>query len=107
MEKVRFWHKAIREAARSEMSVREFCRQHKLKESQFYWWQHKLKAGWQERTLRRQDIGRGATSFTLVSDEPGATDAGCASARAWMRRSCKRIGSRRAIEMLRFPAAIR
>jgi transposase-like protein len=76
MEKVRFWHKAIRDAARSEMSIREFCRQHRLKESQFYWWQRKLKAGRQERTLRRQGIDRGAASFALVSDELGATDAG-------------------------------
>jgi hypothetical protein len=42
----------------------------------YYWWQRKLKAGQQERTLRRQGIDRGATSFALVSDEPGATDAG-------------------------------
>jgi len=54
----------------------EFCRRHRLKESQFYWWQRKLKAGRQERTLRRQGIDRGAANFALVSDEPGATDAG-------------------------------
>jgi hypothetical protein len=31
------------------MSIREFCRQRRVKESQFYWWQRKLKAGRQER----------------------------------------------------------
>jgi len=76
MEKGRFWRRSIRDAARSGMSIREFCRQHRLKESQFYWWQRKLKAGRQERTLRRPGIDRKATSFALVSDEPGATDAG-------------------------------
>jgi hypothetical protein len=30
------------EAARSGMSIREFCRQRRLKESQSYWRQHKL-----------------------------------------------------------------
>jgi transposase-like protein len=76
VEKRRFWQRAIGAAARSGMSIREFCRQHRLKESQFYWWQRKLKAGRQERTLRRQAIDRGAASFALVSDETGATDAG-------------------------------
>jgi hypothetical protein len=32
------------------MSIREFCRQRRLKESQFYWWQRKLKASRQERS---------------------------------------------------------
>ena len=53
-----------------------YCRQHRLKESQFYWWQRKLKAGRQERTMRSQGATGRATSFALVSDEPGATDAG-------------------------------
>jgi hypothetical protein len=58
------------------MSIREFCRQHRLKESQFYWWQHKLKVDRQERPVRGQGLTRGAASFALVSDEPEATDAG-------------------------------
>jgi hypothetical protein len=36
VERARIWQKAIREAARSGMSIREFCRQRKLHESQFY-----------------------------------------------------------------------
>jgi hypothetical protein len=75
-EKVRFWQRTIREAARSGMSIREFCRQRRLKESQFYWWQHKLRVGRQERSTREQGATRGAASFALVSNEPEATDAG-------------------------------
>ena len=58
------------------MSIREFCRQHRLKESQFYWWQHKLKASRQERSTWQQGVNRGPASFALVSDEPQATEAG-------------------------------
>ena len=75
-EKARYWQKTIREAVRSGMSVREFCRQRRLKESRFYWWQRKLKAGRQESGLPRPGAGRKQASFALVSDEPGATDAG-------------------------------
>jgi hypothetical protein len=35
-EKERFWQRAIGEAARSGMSIREFCRRGKLNEPQFY-----------------------------------------------------------------------
>jgi hypothetical protein len=44
-EKARYWQRTIGEAVRSRMSIREFCRQRRLKESRFYWWQRKLKAG--------------------------------------------------------------
>ena len=74
-EKARYWQRIIRKAAQSGMSVREFCRQHRLKESQFYWWQHKLKAGRQER-MRRPGGNRAEASFALASDEPSAVDAG-------------------------------
>ena len=75
-EKVRYWQKTFREAVRSGMSIREFCRQRRLKESHFYWWQRKLKAGREERGLRQRSVGRHPASFALVSDEAGATDAG-------------------------------
>ena len=75
VEKARYWRSVIREAARSRMSIREFCRQRRLKESQFYWWQHKLKAGRQER-MRRPGGNRAEASFALVSNEPSALDAG-------------------------------
>jgi transposase-like protein len=75
VEKARYWRRVIREATQSGMSIRGFCRQHRLKESQFYWWQHKLKAGRQER-MRTPGGNRAEASFALVSDEPEATDAG-------------------------------
>ena len=75
-DKARYWQRTIREAARSGMSIREFCRQRRLKESQFYWWQHKLKVDRRGRSTREQGVSRGATSFALVSNEPEGTDAG-------------------------------
>jgi transposase-like protein len=75
-EKARYWQRTIREAVRSGTSIREFCRQHRLKESQFYWWQHKLKAGRRGRSIPGQGGNREPASFALVSDEPQATDAG-------------------------------
>ena len=72
VEKERFWQGAIREAARSGMSIRAFCGQRKLKESQFYWWQRRLK----EKRPPISTAGNGPASFALVSDEPTAVDAG-------------------------------
>ena len=73
VEKAHFWRSTIREAARSGISVREFCRRRKLHESQFYWWQRRLSlAG----SKRRQQHGAGPASFALVSEEPGGGDAG-------------------------------
>ena len=75
-EKARYWQRIIREAAQRGMSIGEFCRPPRLKESPFYWWQHKLKAGRQERPIGGQGVTRGAASFARVSDEPEGTDAG-------------------------------
>jgi len=74
MEKARFWQRTMREAARSGMSTREFCRQRKLQESQFYWWQRRLSAARQAPKKRKQTAA--PASFALVSDEAGGTDAG-------------------------------
>src|SRR5208283_526144 len=63
------------EAVRSGMSIRDFWRQRRLKESQFYGWQRRRKAGWGERARRRPAVHGGAASFALVSDELGAADA--------------------------------
>ena len=73
VEKSRFWQRTIREAARSGLSTREFCRQRKLQESQFYWWQRRLSAARQ--TPRKRKPAAGPASFALVSEEAGA-DAG-------------------------------
>lgn len=75
VEKARFWQSAIREAARSGVSVREFCRRRKLHESQFYWWQRRLSLT-RQTAKRANQRAAGHASFALVSDEPGATDAG-------------------------------
>ena len=75
-EKARYWQRTISEAAQSGISIRQFCRRRRLKESQFYWWQHKLKVGRQERPIRGQGVNRGPASFALVSNEPEGTDAG-------------------------------
>ncbi len=75
VEKARFWRSTIREAARSGMSVREFCRRRKLPESQFYWWQRRLSLT-RDVSKRRNQRGAGPASFALVSEEPGGSDAG-------------------------------
>jgi len=75
VEKARYWQAVIRDAARSGMSTRAFCRQRKLKECQFYWWQRRLK---EKRAPASTPPGsaNGAASFALVSDETGSADAG-------------------------------
>jgi hypothetical protein len=80
-EKERFWRGVIAEAARSGMSIREFCRKRKLKEGQFYWWQRVLKERRQDRMMRRRGKthardGGSQASFALVSEERGSLDAG-------------------------------
>jgi len=68
VEKQRYWQRTIGDAARSGMSMREFCRQRRVKESQFYWWQRKLKAGRrQERS--KPGVQDRAASFALVSED--------------------------------------
>jgi transposase len=74
LEKQRYWQRTIGEAARSGMSIREFCRQRQVKQSQFYWWQRKLKADRQERKMALGGDGR--ASFALVSEEAGSMPAG-------------------------------
>ena len=65
----------MREAAASGVSIREFCRQRKLRECQFYWWQHRLSATGQA-APRRKPRAVEPASFALVSDEPTRLDAG-------------------------------
>ena len=74
VEKQRYWQRTIGDAARSGMSIREFCRQRRLKESQFYWWQRKLKAHRRERNKTTSSVG--AASFALVSEDGASMPAG-------------------------------
>jgi hypothetical protein len=76
VEKARYWQAIIREAARSGMSIRAFCRLRKLKEAQFYWWQRRLKGKRLPLSAGPRGSGGGPASFALVSDEPGMMEAG-------------------------------
>jgi predicted nucleotidyltransferase len=51
----------------------------RLRESQLYWWKGKLRAGRDERTMRRPGVNGHQTSFALVSEEVGTTDAASSS----------------------------
>jgi len=75
-EKALFWQRTISEAARSGISIRQFCRQRRLKESQFYWWHHKLRANRQAGRISKVGGHRRPASFALVSNKTGETDAG-------------------------------
>ena len=75
VEKARYWQAVIRDAARSGMSTRAFCRQRKLKECQFYWWQRRLKEK-RPSVATARGPEDGPASFALVSDEPGMAEAG-------------------------------
>ena len=74
VRKARYWHKMIHQAARSGLSTREFCRRHKLHESQFYWWQRNLAA--KRVSPPRQKAAASPASFALVSDGSDAAEAG-------------------------------
>jgi hypothetical protein len=73
-EKAQRWQRRIREAARSGLSIREFCRQRRLKVSQFYWWCRRLQESQPPWTRRKP--AHGPASFALVSQESGMMDAG-------------------------------
>ena len=90
VEKHRYWQRTIGDAARSGMSIREFCRQRRLRESQFYWWQRKLKMRRPERS--KPGARDRAASFALVSEDGMDMPAvGYASARASRKRPCERF----------------
>ena len=76
VKKARLWQSTIREAAKSGLSIREFCRRRKLKESQFYWWQRRLSMSRRAGVGGQKGPSDGPASFALVSGEPGANDAG-------------------------------
>jgi hypothetical protein len=75
IQKARFWRAAIREAARSGVSIREFCRQRKLRERRFYRWQRRLSPTRQTPEGRDRRPPQPA-SFALVGEDAGAYYAG-------------------------------
>ena len=66
-DKQRQWQRTIAEAARSGLSVREFCRRHRLPESRFYWWRRRIKTTGPD--WKKLNVNRGGASFSLVSEE--------------------------------------
>ena len=76
IEKKRYWQKVIREAIRSKLSIREYCRQNQLRESQYYWWQNKLNGSRRTKRLKKQARKENPATFALVSNDSGAADAG-------------------------------
>ena len=74
--KHKHWQRTIGEAARSGLSIREFCRQRKLTVSHFYWWRRHLGMNGRKGLSRKPESGQSPATFALVSDEPAATDAG-------------------------------
>jgi len=75
VRKARYWQQTLGEAARSGLSIREFCRRRRLKESQFYWWQRRLQMARPEGATAKTGGREGAASFALVSED-AAGDAG-------------------------------
>jgi hypothetical protein len=60
------------EAARSGLSIREFCRRRRLKESQFYWWQRRLRVARPEGAIAKSRAQEAAASFALVTEDAAA-----------------------------------
>ena len=78
-EKEQYWVRIVGEAGRNGQTIREYCRDHSVDESQFYWWRRKLQN--RETGLRSvsEDTDRSredGVRFALVSPEPGPLDAG-------------------------------
>jgi transposase len=74
--KARYWQQMLGEAARSGLSIREFCRRRRLKESQFYWWQHRLRRVRPEGATAKPGAPEGVARFALVSEEAEASAVG-------------------------------
>jgi transposase-like protein len=70
------WRRLIAEAARSGTSIREFCRQRRVTEPQFYAWRARLNGKTHGAARRRALRAERAATFALVSEAPGELDAG-------------------------------
>jgi hypothetical protein len=68
-QKENYWRGVIQEAKGSSRSVRAFCQHQGIKESQFYWWQRRLKGTAASPKAEVAKAGWKA-SFALVSDQP-------------------------------------
>jgi transposase-like protein len=75
--KARYWQDLIREAARSGLSIREFCRRGRVTISQFYWWRRRLRKQQPAQPAgKRRRRGPEAASFVLVSEQGQSAEAG-------------------------------
>lgn len=70
------WRTLIAEAARGGTSIREFCRQRRITEPQFYVWRARLNGKAHGAARRRAMAAGKAATFALVSEAPGELDAG-------------------------------
>ncbi len=70
------WRKLIAEAVRSGTSIREFCRQQRVNEPQFYAWRARINGKVHGAARRRALSTEKSSTFALVSDAPGSMDAG-------------------------------
>ena len=75
-EKREQWRNLVAEATRSGTSIREFCRQRRVTEAQFYAWRARLNGQAHGAARRRAIAARKRATFALVSDTPGELDAG-------------------------------
>jgi hypothetical protein len=64
MKKESFWRRMVRGQAGSGLSIRDWCRKHRLKETAFYWWRTQL---------ARRAAQRSKTAFVPVRISAGAT----------------------------------
>jgi transposase len=60
------WRQIIREHGRSGLSVREFCRKGKLRETAFYFWRRELQRRQAEQEQRRHADPPAAPEFVAV-----------------------------------------
>ena len=69
------WRGLMAEAARSGVSIREFCRRQRVTEAQFYAWRARLSGRRQGAARRRAKAAAGSGStFALVSTESGGLE---------------------------------
>ena len=70
------WRRLIAEAARGDISIREFCRRRRVAEGQFYSWRARLNGKTHGLARRRALTTAKRATFALVSDDAGKLDAG-------------------------------
>jgi transposase len=70
MKKESFWRRMVREQAVSGLSIRGWCRKHRLKETAFYWWRTQLA----RRDAQRSKSKTAFVPVRLAEDRSADTD---------------------------------